>query len=52
MENRQEIWNWTCGASVRTSHRRRSQKGKKPLGKPRSRWEDNIAIDLEEIGLG
>jgi hypothetical protein len=24
--------------------------GKKPLGKPRSRWEDNIKIDLREVG--
>jgi hypothetical protein len=22
---------------------------KKPLGRPRSRWEDNIRMDLEEI---
>ena len=25
--------------------------GKKPLGRPRCRWEDNIRIDLEEIGV-
>ena len=25
--------------------------GKKPLGRPRSRWEDNIKMDLEEIGI-
>jgi hypothetical protein len=25
--------------------------GKKPLGKPRHRWEDNIRMDLEEIGI-
>jgi hypothetical protein len=23
--------------------------GKGPLGRPRSRWEDNIKIDLEEV---
>ena len=23
--------------------------GKKPLGKPRHRWEDNIRMDLKEI---
>jgi hypothetical protein len=23
---------------------------KRPLGRPRSRWEDNIKMDLEEIG--
>jgi hypothetical protein len=26
--------------------------GKRPLGKPRRRWEDNIKIDLEEVGGG
>jgi hypothetical protein len=24
---------------------------KRPLGKPRRRWEDNIKIDLREIGV-
>jgi hypothetical protein len=26
--------------------------GKRPLGRPRRRWEDNIRIDLREIGWG
>jgi hypothetical protein len=26
-------------------------KGKRPLGRPRHRWEDNIKIDLSEIGI-
>ena len=26
--------------------------GKKPLGRPRSRWEDNIKIDVQEVGRG
>ena len=26
-------------------------KGNKPLGRPRSRWEDNIRIDFDEIGI-
>ena len=25
--------------------------GKRPLGRPRRRWEDNIRTDLEEIGI-
>jgi hypothetical protein len=25
-------------------------KGKRPLGRPRHRWEDNIRMDLREIG--
>ena len=24
---------------------------KRPLGRPRFRWEDNIRMDLEEIGI-
>jgi hypothetical protein len=26
--------------------------GKRPLGRPRRRWEDNIKMDLIEIGWG
>jgi hypothetical protein len=26
--------------------------GKRPLGRPRRRWEDGIRMDLMEIGLG
>jgi hypothetical protein len=26
-------------------------KGKRPLGRPRGRWEDNIKMDLREIGI-
>jgi hypothetical protein len=26
--------------------------GKGPLGKPRRRWEDNIKMDLQEVGCG
>ena len=26
--------------------------GKRPLGKPRLKWEDNIKMDLQEVGLG
>jgi hypothetical protein len=25
--------------------------GKRPLGRPRLRWEDNIKLDLREIGI-
>jgi len=24
--------------------------GKRPLGRPRRRWEDNIQVDLQEVG--
>jgi hypothetical protein len=26
--------------------------GKRPLGRPRHRWEDNIKLDLQEMGFG
>jgi hypothetical protein len=26
--------------------------GRKPLGRPRRRWEDNIKMDRREIGVG
>jgi hypothetical protein len=26
--------------------------GRRPLGRPRRRWVDNIGMDLGEIGLG
>jgi hypothetical protein len=25
--------------------------GKRPLGRPRRKWEDNIKMDLKEIGI-
>jgi hypothetical protein len=30
----------------------RKPEGKRPLGRPRRRWEDNIKIDLQEVGCG
>ena len=28
----------------------RKPEGKRPLGRPRCRWEDNIKMDLQEVG--
>ena len=30
----------------------RKPEGKRPLGRPRSRWEDNIKMGLQEVGCG
>jgi hypothetical protein len=30
----------------------RKPEGRRPLGRPRRRWEDGIRMDLREIGLG
>ena len=27
-----------------------TSEGKRPLGRPRTRWEDNIKMDLKELG--
>jgi hypothetical protein len=39
---------------TRTAYRILVEKpeGKRPLGRPRRRWEDNIKIYLREIGWG
>jgi hypothetical protein len=26
--------------------------GERPLGRPRRRWEDNVRMDLQEVGCG
>jgi len=30
----------------------RKPEGKRPLGRPRRRWEDNIKMDRQEVGYG
>jgi hypothetical protein len=30
----------------------RRPEGKRPPGRPRSKWEDNIKMDLQEVGCG
>jgi hypothetical protein len=30
----------------------RRPEGRRPLGRPRRRWEDNIKLDLRKIGFG
>ena len=35
-------WAWGGGES----------EGRRPLGRPRCRWEDNIKMDLQEVGCG
>ena len=29
-----------------------TSEGKSPLGRPKRRWEDNIKMDLQELGCG
>ena len=30
----------------------RKPEGKRPLGRPRRKWEDNIKMDIQEVGHG
>jgi len=30
----------------------RRPEGRRPLGRPRLRWEDNIKVDLQKVGSG
>jgi hypothetical protein len=41
----------TCGTHRRGEGLIGRPEGKKPLGRPRRRWEDNINMDLREIGI-
>jgi hypothetical protein len=46
----------TCGRHGRGEKRVKifggKARGKRPLGRPRRRWEDEIKMDLREIGWG
>jgi hypothetical protein len=45
---------WRAWGKVRGAYNilvRRPEE-RRPLGRPRRRWEDNIKIDLREIGFG
>jgi hypothetical protein len=37
---------------TRIDHWWESQRGKRPLGRPKLRWVDNIRMDLGEVGWG
>ena len=47
---------WVCGAYEWGEGVYRvlvgKQKGRRPLGRPRRRWVDNIRMDLQEVGCG
>jgi len=46
------IWHVACMGERRGVHRVLVGKpeGKRPMGRPRHRWEDNIKMDLREVG--
>ena len=41
--NRRDLWNKALVGKP---------EGKRPLGRPRHRWVDNIRMDLQEVGCG
>jgi hypothetical protein len=47
---------WACsayeGGERRVQVLVEKPEGKRPLGKPRRRWEDNIKVDLQKVGFG
>jgi hypothetical protein len=56
IKSRRLIW---AGHVVRMGERRGMYRvlvgkteGKRQLGRPRRRWEDNIKMDLQEVGCG
>jgi len=48
------LWQVACMGEGRGIYRVlvRKPEGKRPLGRPRRRWEDNIKMDLHEVGCG
>ena len=43
---------WACGAYGGGEGAYRVLVGRRPLGRPRRRWVDNIRRDLQEVGCG
>jgi hypothetical protein len=56
VESRRMRWDVACGTRGREEKLYKVLVGKadrkRPLGRPRRRWEDGIRMDLREIGLG
>jgi hypothetical protein len=46
------VWNIACMGEMRNTYRIlvRKPEGKRPLGRPRCRWEDTIKMNCKEIG--
>jgi hypothetical protein len=48
-----KLWLLICWfVSFQSSRFFSSSEGKRSVGKPRRRWEDNIRMDLQEVGCG
>ena len=55
-KSRRMRWAWACSTYGGEERCIQSfgwkREGKRPLGRPRHRWMDNINIDLQEVGCG
>jgi hypothetical protein len=55
METKEDEMGWTCGTHGGWERCLQGfgweARSKRPLGRPRRRWEDNIKMDLGEIGI-
>ena len=43
-----QVWERRAAYTVQME----KSEGKRPLGRPRRRWEDSIKIDLQEVACG
>jgi len=47
-----KVPNLLLSTDIENSSLKYKPEGKRPLGRPRRRWEDNIKMDLLEVGGG
>jgi len=56
IKSRRTRWVWHEARMVKSRCVHRvlvgKPEGKRPLGRPRRRWKDNIMVDLQEVGCG
>ena len=50
--HKDKLWDISEYYSIVSRHLVGKPEGKRPLGKPRRRWEDKIKMDLKEVGCG
>jgi len=52
IKSRRMRWAWHIARMGRGDVLVGKPEGKIPIGRPRRRWEDNIKMDLQEVGCG